>query len=97
MPDDIAQFFNASDGFTKTGEIAALGLDLVGYFDADAIEYNLDDTGPAAERYTFVCEVFSEWRAAVGQTLTIDQDNYRITNSVADGTGILTLSLFSED
>lgn len=94
---DLSLFFDPGDGLTVTGVIAASGITAEGYFDADIIEFNLDDTGPAQERYTFVCEVFGSWASVVGKLMTINgSGSYRITKATPDGTGLLTLYLFCE-
>lgn len=92
---DDSVFFNSADGLTVTAEISSLSVTLVGYLDQDLTDFNLDNTGPSQERYLFVCQVFSDWRSAVGKTLTIGTTSYTVTNSVADGTGLLTLSLYA--
>lgn len=93
---DTTVFFNADDGMTVTGAIDTLSISTEGYFDQDLTEFNLDNSGPSQERYLFVCQTFSTWRTAVGETLTISSTDYTITNASADGTGLLTLSLYSE-
>lgn len=93
---DIALFFDPSDGLTVTGVIAASGITTEGYFDADIIEFNID-SGPADERYTFVCAAFENWANVFGQSMTINGTGiYKIIKATPDGTGLLTLSLFCE-
>ena len=93
---DDSVFFNSDDGMTVSGTIADLDITTDGYLDQDLTDFNLDNTGPSQERYLFVCQVFSTWRSAVGKTLVIGTTSYTIINSVADGTGLLTLSLYAE-
>lgn len=93
---DTAVFFDPTDGMTVSARITSLSLSMEGYFDQDLTEFNLDNSGPSQERYLFVCEVFTTWRTAVGETLVIDSTNYKITSAAADGTGLVTLSLYAE-
>ena len=95
---DIEAFFDPSDGMTVPGVIAGTVIAIDGYLDAFIIDFNLDDSGPSDERYTFICAMFDEWSSVVGKFMTVSgAGNYRITKSEPDGTGLLTLHLFCED
>lgn len=93
---DAAIFLRASDGFTATGSIAALSWSGEGMLDSSQTDFAIDNTGPMQESYEFVTQVFDSWRSSIGEVLVIGSDNYRVTNAVADATGLLTLSLYME-
>lgn len=92
---DTSVFFKPEDGFTVKGTISTLNVTVNGLFDQDLTDFNLDNSGPSQEKYLFVCQEFTDWRSAVGKTMTIGTASYTITNSVSDGTGLLTLSLYA--
>lgn len=93
---DAAIFLRAADGFTLSASISSLGWSGQGMFDSDLTDFALDNSGPMQERYEFNTPEFDRWRESVGEVLLIGSDSYRVTNAVADGTGMLTLSLYME-
>lgn len=98
MPaNDLDAFFDHDDGMTTTGEIIGAGIVMEGYLDAYIVDFNLDDSGPSDERYTFVCKILDDFAGTVGKSMTVGgTGKYRITKAEPDGTGLLILHLYCE-